>query len=51
MMLKDMAARYGRIGLILAAFAFVIAIIIQPLWQRLWPATITVTEGGQTRIP
>ena len=43
---RDMAARYGRIGLIIAAFALVAAIIVQPVWQRLWPATITVTERG-----
>ena len=42
---KDMAARYGRIGLILAAFALVVAIIVQPLWQRLWPANMTITEN------
>lgn len=47
---KEMATRYGRIGLILAAFALVTAIIVQPLWERLWPATITVTEGGQSRV-
>ena len=47
MTLKNMAARYGRIGLILAAFALVIAIIVQPLWQRLWPATMTLAERSQ----
>ena len=46
---RDMAARYGRIGLILAAFALVADIIVQPLWQRLWPATITVTERGSNQ--
>ncbi|HEX2135330.1 MAG TPA: hypothetical protein VHG30_05395 [Microvirga sp.] len=41
-----MAARYGRIGLIIAAFALVAAIIVQPLRQRPWPVTITVAERG-----
>jgi len=47
---KDVVARYGRIGLILAAFALVAAIVIQPLWQRFRPSAITVTEGGQSGV-
>jgi hypothetical protein len=48
---KDALTRYSRIGLILAAFALVVAIVLQPLWQRLRPTAITVTEGGRSRIP
>ena len=49
MILKNLAARYGRVGLILAAFALVAAIIVQPLWRKLWPAAIVVTDGDLTR--
>ncbi len=48
---KDRAARYGRIGLIIAAFALVAAIIGQPLWESLWPAPIEVTDSGLSRVP
>jgi hypothetical protein len=30
---KDTVARYSRVGLLLAAFALVAAIIVQPLWR------------------
>jgi hypothetical protein len=46
---KNLAARYGRVGLLLAAFALVAAIIVQPLWRKLWPAPIMVTDGGPSR--
>jgi len=45
-MTREMAIRYGRVGLILAAFALVAAIIGQPLWHRLRPAPLTVSESG-----
>jgi hypothetical protein len=35
---------YGRIGLIIAAFALVTAIVGQPLWERLWSPSIEVTD-------
>ncbi len=44
------APLYGRVSLIIAAFALVTAIITQPLWTRLWPAAITVTESSQSHL-
>ena len=49
MIRKNLAARYGRVGLILAAFALVAAIIVQPLWRKLWPTSIMVTDGGPSQ--
>ena len=41
---------YGRIGLIIAAFALVTAIVGQPLWERIWPHLIEVTDSSQSRM-
>ena len=46
---KDTAALYARIGLIIAAFALVMAIVGQPLWESLWPDRIEVTDNSLTR--
>ena len=45
---KELALRYGRIGLILAAFGVVAAIVFQPLWQELWSPGNTVVGS---RVP
>jgi hypothetical protein len=44
------APLYGRVSLIIAAFALVTGIITQPLWASHWPAAITVTESSQSRL-
>ena len=46
---NDTAAHYGRIGLIIAAFALVMAIVGQPLWENLQPDRIEVTDSSLTR--
>jgi hypothetical protein len=47
---NETLARFSRIGLILAAFAIVTAVVAQPLWDRLWPSAITMTDSGQSRV-
>jgi hypothetical protein len=41
---RDLVALYGRLGLIVAAFAFVAGIVAGPLLQKLWAPALTVTE-------
>jgi hypothetical protein len=50
---KDLLGLCGRVGLIMAAFAFVAAIIAGPLLEKAWFATLTITEhrGGQAPLP
>ena len=43
-------AFYGRIGLIIAVFALVTAIVGQPLWERMWPVPIEMTDSGLSRV-
>jgi hypothetical protein len=50
-MRKELAARFSRIGLLLAAFTLVAAIIAQPLWHRLRPASTTMSQGGSRPAP
>jgi hypothetical protein len=47
---KTTVASYSRIGLIIAAFALVTAIVGQPLWERMWSPPIEVTDSGQSRM-
>ncbi|WP_230530860.1 hypothetical protein [Microvirga roseola] len=41
---KDLVALYGRLGLIVAAFAFIASIVAGPILQRLWLSPVTVSE-------
>lgn len=41
---KELMALYGRLGLIVAAFAFIAGIVAAPLLQRAWFSDLTVTE-------
>ena len=50
MTLNETVARYGRLSLILAAFALVSAIIVQPLLDKVWPTPLEVTQHDQTRV-
>ena len=43
-MRKDLVALYGRIGLMMAAFGFVAAIVVGPLLQKAWLSRVEVTE-------
>ena len=44
---KDLVALYGRLGLIVAAFAFVVGIVAGPLLQKVWSPGLTVTEKSE----
>jgi len=44
MALRDVLSLYGRIGLIVAAFAFVVGIIAGPLLEKVLFTDIEVTE-------
>jgi hypothetical protein len=50
---KDLLSLCGRVGLVMAAFAFVAAIVAGPLLDKMWFSTLTVTEnrGEQAPIP
>jgi hypothetical protein len=37
-------AHYGRLGLVVAAFALVAGIVAAPLLQSIWPPALTVAE-------
>jgi hypothetical protein len=41
---KDLIARSGRIGLIIAAFALVAGIVAAPLLQKVWSPPLTLAE-------
>jgi hypothetical protein len=43
MMRKELVALYGRIGLMMAAFGFVAAIVVGPLLLKAWPPRMEVT--------
>lgn len=52
MALKDVLSLCGRIGLIVAAFAFVVGIVAGPLLEKIWFSHLTVTErSDQSIIP
>jgi hypothetical protein len=44
---RDLMAVYGRLGLVVAVFAFVAGIIAGPLVQKVWPSRVTVTEHSE----
>ena len=44
MALKDVLSLCGRIGLIVAAFTFVVGIVAGPVLEKLWFSQFTVTE-------
>jgi len=50
MALKDMLSFCGRIGLIVAAFAFVAGIVAGPLLERLFSPQMTVTERSDPPV-
>jgi hypothetical protein len=41
---KDRVALYGRIGLILASFALIGGVIVEPLLRPLWSPHVTVAQ-------
>jgi hypothetical protein len=51
MVRKDLMALYGRLGLVVVAFAVVAGIIAGPLLQRVWSTQITVTEQRNAPAP
>ncbi len=51
---KDLVAVYGRLVLVVAAFAFVAAIIGGPLLQKIWSSPVVKaeqSEGPALRTP
>ncbi len=50
---RDLLSLCGRVGLVMAAFAFVAAIVTGPLLEKVWFSTLTVTEhrAGQAPLP
>jgi hypothetical protein len=40
----DRIAHYGRLGLVVAAFALVAGIVAAPFLQRIWSPALTVAE-------
>ncbi len=48
---KDVLSLCGRIGLIVAAFAFVAGIIAGPLLERVWSSRLTVTQNSGAPVP
>ena len=49
---KDLLALYGRLGLIMAAFVFVAAIVLGPLVQKMWSPHLSVSEhSGKSIVP
>jgi hypothetical protein len=51
MAFKDVLSLCGRIGLIVAAFAFVAGIIAGPLLERIWSSPLTVTQNNDNPLP
>jgi len=41
---RDLIAAYGRLCLILAAFAFIVGIIGAPLLPQIWPPAAVVAQ-------
>ena len=48
---KDLLSLCGRVGLVMAAFAFVAAIVAGPLLEKVWFSTLTVTENRVEQAP
>ncbi|NBJ10856.1 hypothetical protein [Microvirga arsenatis] len=51
MAVKDALALCGRVGLILAAFAFVAGIVAGPLLEKVWTSPTSVTERETEAAP
>jgi hypothetical protein len=51
MAFKDVLSLCGRIGLIVAAFAFVAGIVAGPLLERVWLSRLTVTQNNDAPLP
>jgi hypothetical protein len=51
MVRKDLVAVYGRLGLIIAAFALVIGIVAEPILLRLRSASVTISEQKTDPAP
>lgn len=51
MALKDWLSLWGRVGLIVAAFGFVAAIVAGPLLQRVWSPRVAVMEQRDRVAP
>ena len=51
MAFKDVLSIYGRVALIMAAFAFVAGIVAGPLVGRIWSSHLTVTENNNAPLP
>jgi hypothetical protein len=50
MAFKDVLSLCGRVGLIVAAFAFVAGIVAGPLLERVWSSRVTVTQNNDTPL-
>lgn len=48
---KDLLSLCGRVGLVMAAFAFVAAIVAGPLLEKILFSTLTVTENRREQAP
>ncbi len=48
---RDVLSLCGRIGLIVAAFAFVAGIVAGPLLERVWSSRLTVTQNNGAPVP
>lgn len=48
---KDVLSLCGRIGLVVAAFAFVAGIVAGPLLERMWSSPLTVTQNNDAPLP
>ena len=51
MAFKDVLSLCGRIGLIMAAFAFVAGIVAGPLLEKIWWSQLTVTQNSDAPTP
>jgi len=51
MAFKDVLSLCGRVGLIVAAFAFVAGIVAGPLLERVWLSDLTVTQNNDVPLP
>jgi hypothetical protein len=50
MAFKDVLSLCGRVGLIVAAFAFVAGIVAGPILERIWSSPVTVTQNNDAPI-